>query len=198
MSWQKIALAAAGGGGGGGGVTLDLTQLITSSASFVTDHLTESITVERPEATSVFPSVWTQSTFDEILNADNVRVWWGDNLEWHMAEDSWMPGDQMDYTLKCNFQCVHLADDDAEPDMCTPSGGIYLLHNVQPFVDVDDTGWGWRLHVACSLGQAYPAGGGVIAIPVVFDVSVAEGDGDAWRTVRRQFAIHGNGQKETL
>jgi hypothetical protein len=196
--WAKIAAAAAGGGGGSGGVTLNLNDLVVPVASNINDRLTESFTVNRPEPISVYPGSWSESDFQAILEADDVMVSWGDSLEWNMADDSWMPGDESSYALKCNFQIVHLPEPADEDELICPAGGLYLLHNVTPFAEVSDSGWGWNVQIDISYGQPYPASQGVTGIPVHWHVNVKEGDGDQWRDVTRSWAIQGDGQKIAL
>lgn len=198
--WEQIALAAAGGSGGGGGVavSLDINQLITPIASNINDRLTEDFTVTRPTPTSVYPASWTQDVFNQILEADNAQVRWGDNLEWNMAEDTYLPGDEMNYKLVCNFQTVYLPAPAEDSGLVCTADGLWLLHNVQPFAEVSETGWGWRVHIDISFGSPYPSGNGVVGIPVHYNVTAREGDGDLHRQVTRSFAILGDGTKQQI
>jgi hypothetical protein len=195
--WEQIALAAMGSGGGGGGVTLDVNELINPIGSYLYDVFTESSQIEMPAVASAYPSVWSEQTFYDILNADNVQVGWADPLEWHMAQDSWWPDDQMDWTLLVSYQWVYLPEPDTDELVC-PSGGLYLIHNARASVDLTETGWGWKLYVQAEFDRPYPDGGGVTAVPVTFHVKVTDGDGDVERDTTRRFAIKGDGTHEVI
>jgi hypothetical protein len=198
--WEQIALAAAGSGGGSGGVqvTLDLNDLITPVASEVMDHLNESYTVSRPGTTSLYPSAWSQQDFDQILEADNVQTWWADSLEWDMKEDTNAPFDEMTHKLVCNFQCVYLPKPSEDTGLVCEGDGLYLLHNVTPYAECSDSGWGWDVHVAITYGQAYRAASGVLALPIDYEINSRESDGDQHRLVHRIFGVRGDGQKDTI
>jgi hypothetical protein len=198
--WEQIALAAAGSGGGSGGVaiTLDLNELITPVGSEIMNHLNESYTVTRPAPTSLYPSTWSQQQFEQILEADNVQIGWANNLEWSMVEDTNAPFDEMTHKLVCDFQWVYLPSPSEESGLVCEGDGLYLLHNVTPYAECSDSGWGWDVHVNITYGRSYRPRPGVVALPIEYEIISRESDGDLHRNVNRIFGIRGDGEKDQI
>lgn len=176
---------------------LMLNGVVTPIVSHVMTHLNESYTYNTVAPFQVFPSTWTEALFDQLIADGYAETGWGDSLEWSMKEDTNIPFDEMSHTLMCTFQWVYLPPVSDDSGIVGAENGLYLLRNVNPYAECDDTGFGWDVHLDITVRSAKIEAGKAHAI-LDYHLISKESDGDLHRDVRRQFEIVGDGTKNVI
>jgi hypothetical protein len=164
----------------------DTINRLGSAASSGLVIFSEGSTYNLPEPGCVYPSGATADDMATAYNHAYDRRHY--DLKWQMRADTYWPGDEMVYDLRISWEGLWFS-----------SGNVIYncLENITPRVELESSGWGWRLEVGVKfekgyfLHQAGPDGYElyVAQVGVVFDVHEKDGSGEAVRDVPRGWTI---------